>query len=214
MGRRSLGDAVPVLAAGEPERVADQVQHTGLGHRQRPRRPDRVRKALEPVAHDDADVVDAPVLDLGEHAEPELGALAAVPGPQPQDVPFTLDGDRDRGVDGPIGDLAIADLHMDRIDEHRRVDRVEGPGLPIGHLGENPVGDVGDRVTRHLRAVDLREMRRDFPGSETLGGEGQHQVVDTIQAALALAHDLGIEGPVPVTRHVEHDRAHLGHHRL
>ena len=38
---------------------------------------DRFGEALEPVAHDDAHVVDAPVLDLGEHPEPELGALAA-----------------------------------------------------------------------------------------------------------------------------------------
>jgi len=54
----------------------------------------------------------------------------------------------------------------------------------------------------------------DLSGGETLRREGQHQLVDTVQAALALAHDLGLEGPVPVTGHVELDRAHLGHHRL
>jgi hypothetical protein len=30
--------------------------------------------------------------------------------PQPEDVALTIDGDSDRGVDGPVGDLAVPDL--------------------------------------------------------------------------------------------------------
>jgi hypothetical protein len=94
-----------VLAAGEAERVADQVQHTGLGHRQWPGGPDRVGEALEPVTDNDADVLDAPVADLGEHTEPELGAFAAVAGPEPEDVAFAIGGDRDGGVEGRLATL-------------------------------------------------------------------------------------------------------------
>jgi hypothetical protein len=61
-----------VLAAGEAEGVADEVQHTGLGHRQRPGVPDGVGEAFEAVADHDADVIDATVLDLGEHTEPAV----------------------------------------------------------------------------------------------------------------------------------------------
>ena len=38
--------------------------------------------AFEPVADGDAHVLDAAVLQLGQHLQPELGALAAVAGPQ------------------------------------------------------------------------------------------------------------------------------------
>lgn len=106
-----------MLAAGETERVADQVQHAALDDRPWPHRVDRVRQPLQAVAHDDQDVVDAAVADLGEDLRPELGALAAVTGPQAQDVAFTLHTDRDGGVDPPVGDLAVADLHVDRVDE-------------------------------------------------------------------------------------------------
>ena len=78
------------------------MQHTGLHERQRPRSLDRVGQALEPVADDDADILDAAVLDLGQHLQPELGALAAVAGPQPEDVALTVDGDADGHVDGRL----------------------------------------------------------------------------------------------------------------
>jgi hypothetical protein len=42
--------------------------------------------------------------------EPVLGALATVTGPQPEDVAGAIDGDRQRDVDRPVGDLAVADL--------------------------------------------------------------------------------------------------------
>jgi hypothetical protein len=54
--------------------------------------------------------------------QPVLGALAAVTGPQPEDVAGAIDGDRQRDVDRPVGDLAVADLHVDGVQEDDRVD--------------------------------------------------------------------------------------------
>jgi hypothetical protein len=45
--------------------------------------------------------------------EPVLGALAAVTGPQPEDLPPALDCDGQGHIHGPFGDRAIADLHVD-----------------------------------------------------------------------------------------------------
>ena len=67
-------------------------------------------RPLRPSQTDDEHVGDAAVLDLGEHRQPELRALAAVAGPQPEDVAFAGAGDPDRDVDRPVGDLAVADL--------------------------------------------------------------------------------------------------------
>jgi hypothetical protein len=64
------------------------------------------------------------------------------------------------------------------------VDRIEGPRLPVSHLGQDPVGDVRDHVPRHLRPIDLGQVRGHLPGRETLRGERQHQLVDAGQAAL------------------------------
>src|SRR3954447_8748695 len=82
----------------------------------------------------------AAVLDLGEHREPELGALAAVTGPQTEDVAFAVDGDADRDVDGLVDHLPVADLDHDGVDEQHRVDPVQRPGRPVGHLGHDLVG--------------------------------------------------------------------------
>src|SRR4029079_179553 len=94
----------------------------------------------------DADVGDAAVLQLGEHSQPELGSLAAVAGPQTQDVAFPGHGDPDDHIDGLVADLPVTDLHHDRVDEDHRVDRVEGPVAPGGHLLDHLVGDLRNRV--------------------------------------------------------------------
>ena len=57
-----------------------------------PHRGDRVRQTLEAIAHHDAHVACATVLDLGEHRQPELRTLPAVAGPQPEDVALPAAG--------------------------------------------------------------------------------------------------------------------------
>lgn len=101
-----------------------------------PHRADGVGEALEAVTHHDQHVETASVADLGEDLGPELGAFAAVAGPQTQDVAFAVDGDRDRGVDRPVRDLPIADLHVDRVDEHHRIHPIQRPRLPLGELAD------------------------------------------------------------------------------
>jgi hypothetical protein len=49
-------------------------------------------KPFQAIADQDARVLDPTVLDLGEHAEPELGAFGAVAGPEPENVPLPVDG--------------------------------------------------------------------------------------------------------------------------
>ena len=52
------------------------MQHTGLGDGRGPGHLDRVGQAFEPVAVDDAHILGATVLDLGQDLEPALRALA------------------------------------------------------------------------------------------------------------------------------------------
>ena len=61
-----------------------------------------------------------------------------------------------------MGNLALADLHVDRINEQDRVDRIQGSVLfrqPIYHL----VGNNADRLLGDLGAVHLGQVRGDLP---------------------------------------------------
>src|SRR5215468_1086336 len=100
---------------------------------------DRIRPALEPVADQHAYVPDTAVLDLRQHAEPELGAfpVAVLPGPQAEDVPLAVHGDAQGQVDGTVGDLALADLHVVGSDQGAV------PGFLLARFpGPSPAPDV------------------------------------------------------------------------
>jgi hypothetical protein len=112
-------DRVPVAPGGEPERVADQVDDARLDRAQRPHVADHLREPLQAVADDEEGVLDAAVAQVGEDAHPELCALPAGAGPQPEDVLLPAQGDADGCVDGPVRDLSVADLHH-AIDGSRR----------------------------------------------------------------------------------------------
>lgn len=131
------------------------MDHTGLHNRAWPHRRDRVGQASQPVADQHEHIRDATVLQLGEHVQPMLGALAAVTSPDPEDVTVAVNGDRHDDVDRPVRDLTIPDLDVDGIDEHDWIDRVQRPVLPLGHPVHHLVGDRGDRLLRHFGAIHL-----------------------------------------------------------
>jgi len=54
----------------------------------------------------------------------------------------------------------------------------------------------------------------DLPDRHTSGVQRDDLVVETIQARLALGHDLRLEAAVAITRHLDLDRPVLGQHRL
>lgn len=152
-------------------------------------RPDRlngVRQALQSVADHHAHVIHAAVLDLGEDVHPVLGALAAVAGPQPEDVPPAFGGDRECDVDGPVRNRTITDFHVDCVDEDHRIDRVEGPVLPLGHAFQNLVGDRRDGLATHLSAIDLGQMGLDLARRQALRRERDDHLVHSRQALLPL----------------------------
>jgi hypothetical protein len=101
------------------------MQDAGLHHRARPDHSDRIPEPSQAIADRDAHIRGAPILDLRQHRQPILRAFTADAGPDPQHVAVALDGDADDDVERPVGDLPVADLQMDGVDEDHRVDRVE-----------------------------------------------------------------------------------------
>lgn len=82
-------------------------------------------RPFEPVADDEEDVPHAAVIDFRKHAHPVLRELATpvAAGPDTEHAPMPFETDANRRKEGSIGDLAITDLGVDRINEHRRVNR-------------------------------------------------------------------------------------------
>jgi len=190
------------------------VDDAGLHRRQRPRGVDRLRQALEAVADDDADVLGAAVLDLGEDTEPELRSLTAVAGPDPEDVPLPVHRDAHGDIERLVPHLAVADFHHQGVDEHDRIDAIQWSVLPFGHLLDDLVGDPADRVLGHGRAIDVVEVRGDLSGRQPTRGEREHDLVDPGESSLTFLDDLRLERPRPVPGHVDLDGTDLGQHGL
>jgi hypothetical protein len=57
-------------------------------------------------------------------------------------------------------------------------------------------------------------VRRDVAGGHAARGQRQHDLIDAIQTPMPLAHDRRLERAIPITRHLDLDRADLGQHRL
>jgi hypothetical protein len=104
-----------------------------------------------------------------------LGALAV---PQAQDLPAALSSDGQDHVDGPVGDRAVADLHVDGVDEDDRIDGVERSALPFGHALQDLVGDGGDGLAGNVGAIDLGQVGLDLTGGQALRGQRDDHLVD------------------------------------
>ena len=120
--------------------------------------------------------------------------------PHPQDVLVAIQVDPDRGAHRPVTDLVVTDLDHDRVDEHRRVDLLQRPVGPGLHLLDHLVGDPADGVLGDRRPGDLLEVRADLPGRQTLGVQGQDNLIDIGQPALPLPDDHRLEYAVTRSR--------------
>ena len=192
------------------------MDNASLDDRLLPHRVHCVGQAFQPVADQHAHVPGAAVLDLRQDPQPELGSLpvAVLPGPQAQHVTLAVHGDAQGQVDRPVRDLALPDLHVNSVNEHHGIDRVERPALPSGHTLHHPVGDRADRLLRHFRAVDLSQVRRDLPMRQPFRRQGNHHLIHASQPPLPFSDNLWLETGIPVPWHRDLHRPGIGKYRL
>jgi hypothetical protein len=120
-------DLPAVLVGHEPERLADQMHDPGLHPGVWEDGLDRLGEALQPVDATDQDVLDAALFQLGQHLQPELGALGALE-PEPEHISLAVEVDADHDVAGEVADgAAVSDLHDQGIEEQDRIDVLERP---------------------------------------------------------------------------------------
>src|SRR6218665_2420957 len=169
--------------------------------------------AFQAVADHDAYLLNATVLYLGEHTQPEPRALTALTGPDTEDVPFPDRGNAHSDLEPLVADLPVTDLHHDHVDEHHRVNTLQQPVEPFGHLLDELVGDLRDRVPRHQGSIPLVQVRCDLTSHQPARAQQQNDLIDPLQPPLPLADDLRPEQPVPIPRNLNLNRTDLSEHR-
>ena len=114
------GDGLAVLPGRELHAVAKQMNDASLNNRLRIGSRDRLGKALQPIDNGQQDVLHAPILQLVQDAQPELGALVLFD-PQAQHLLGTVGSHADGDMDGLVADQTfIPDLDPDGIHEKTR----------------------------------------------------------------------------------------------
>src|SRR5262249_54964697 len=120
----------------------DEVNDAELDLSERPGRTNGLGQALQPVAAHDERIGDAAVAQLGEYAHAKLGAFTTRGAdPRAEHIAFAVQVDAHGHVDGPVGDVTVADLDHDGVDQDHRENAIEGPVLPGEHVLDDGVGD-------------------------------------------------------------------------
>src|SRR6478672_6198915 len=123
---------------------------------------DCLRKSFQSVHTDNQDILHSTVLEFRQHSEPEFGAFVAAR-PQTQDVFLPFQVHPNGHIHGPIVHPAfMPHFHVQRIQIHDPVERVQRPALPALHLLRYPVGHFRYQGRTDLDPVDLLQMALDI----------------------------------------------------
>ena len=142
-----------------------------------------------------------PVLDLGHHPQPELGALGLLD-PQAQNLFVALNGEAQRQIDRLVADHPlVADFDPERVENDDRINLVQGPVLPVPNLVHDFIGDPRNQIRRHADAIQLLQVTPDFAHRHAARVHRYDLVIETLEAPLALLDDLRGEAGVAVAGH-------------
>ena len=171
-------------------------------------------KALQAVDDGDQHILDAAVLQLVHHPQPELGALVLLE-PQAQDLLGAVGAHPERDMDRLVADQSfVADLDPQGIEEDQGIGRLQRARLPGGDLLQHRVGDRADQIGRDLDAVEIAQMADDLAGAHAAGVHRDDLLVEPWKAALVLGDQLRIETGLAVARNLQLDLPGIGDNRL
>ena len=108
MAFKSLDEGLAVFPADVLQALADLVNDAALDGGLREDGLDRLLEAGEAVDTGHEDVLDPTRLQVADHAQPEVGALATVAQPVTQHVALSLQVDAQHDITGGIDHFSIA----------------------------------------------------------------------------------------------------------
>jgi hypothetical protein len=75
--------------------------------------------------------------------------------------------------------------------------------VPLSDFLENGIGDPADQIGRDLDAIELLEVTLNLAHRHATRVERENPVVKTVEAGLALRHQLRLEAPLAVPRNLD-----------
>src|SRR5699024_4616491 len=130
---------------------------------------------------------------------PELGTLVFAD-PHPQNIFPAVQIDANGNVNGLLHDLALAaDVVVNGVQEHHRIDGLQRPLLPLFGNGKDLVCDPAYGAVRYRNPIDVLDMSLNIAGGHALGVHGQDLLLNVLaDAGLALFQHLRLKLPFPV----------------
>jgi hypothetical protein len=169
------------------------VHDAGLVHRVRKCRFDGAVEASEAIGAEKQDVVDAAVFEFGENLEPELRTLR-FGDPEPEHVAAAVQAHAEHDVERALLHMAaVANADEERVDIHDRIHSIETALLPSAKLFEHVLRGLADQLVRHVRAVQLSQVRRNIARRHSARVESENLLVEALQPPLMLGDELRLE---------------------
>lgn len=132
------------------------------------------RESSQIVRTGDENILHATVFEPIEYSSPEFGALVFTD-PHAQNIFLSVQINADGNVNSFLHDLAFAaNMIVDRVQKHHRVDGLQWSLLPFFRDGQDLVCDPAHGGIRDLHAVDVTYMGLYVSGSHALGVHRQN----------------------------------------
>lgn len=165
---------------------------------------DRFRKASKTIDAGNQDIFDTPILQMGQHVQPVLGAFI-VGQVNTQQLLFAFQNDAQNRVDGFHGKANIVfDLVVNGVQPDNRIDRFQIAFLPGFEFRDQFVGDGVDGAVGHVDAIHLLHVVADGLIAHALREHGQHFTLQFVgQMRLILFDQLRFKSASAITRRIE-----------
>src|SRR6056297_1439039 len=167
-----------------------------------------LREASQPVDAGNQDVLQAPVLQIAENLQPEVGPFA-LGNVRSQYQLVAIAVDAQDIVDCFVLHPALgADLVVHCIQPHNAVDGLQRAVLPGFYLGDNPVGDLRENRVGDVRIVHLGDVRADIAQTHPQPVQADDFVGQAIrQHRLALFNQLRLKAALAILRGLDLEAA-------
>ena len=98
---------------------------------------------------------------------------------------------------------------MDRIHEHKRVQGIQGRGLPFFYLREDAVRDLADHLGRHFNSIQVLDLVMDIPCAHAPCVKGDYFFFDAGNIPLVFGNKLWLKLPVAVPGDIKRELSKL-----
>ena len=188
------------VLAGIPQMVNDAILYIRFGKY----RLNGVGESGQVVCAGDENILHAPVPQAVEYRCPVFGTFVLA-NPHPQHVFFAVQVDSYGDVYRLFHDLALtADVVMDGVHEHHRINAFQRPLLPFLRCRKYLVRDPAHGAFRRLDAVDVPDVIHDVRGGHPLGVHGDDFLLHILaDAGLILFQNHRLKLSFPISRHLD-----------